>query len=118
MLIPIALTVMLILIRGGGSFRFCPDGSKYHSRSKCNWPDGVLKYEITSSFNQEEGEIIRKAVSDLETKLKGCITFEETNRGRRVEITNNGFSFISKRGLTGSEASRLDSELNCSLTIS
>jgi len=90
MLIPIALTVMLILIPGGGSFRFCPDGSEYDSRSKCNWPDGILKYEITSSFNQEEGEIIRDAVKELETNLKGCISFRETKRGRRVEITNNG----------------------------
>ena len=70
MLIPIALTMMLILTRVGGSVVFCPDGSD--GRSICNWPDGVLKYEISSSFNREEGKIIRDAVSDLgkTSKLK------------------------------------------------
>ena len=88
MLIPIALTMMLILTRVGGSVVFCPDGSD--GRSICNWPDGVLKYEISSSFNREEGKIIRDAVSHLETKLKGRIRFKETKRGKRVKITNHG----------------------------
>ena len=56
----------------------------------CNWPNGVLKYQISSSFNQEEMNIIRGAVRHLEKKLKGCIKFEERKGGRRVYITNYG----------------------------
>ena len=62
-----------------------PDGI---GGSICYWPDGVLKYQISSSFDREEGNIIRRAVPHLEKKLKGCVRFVEKRQWRQVYITN------------------------------
>ena len=96
MLIPIALTWMLILTtRVSGSHCPGPNCPSWPCKgpeggSICNWPDGVLKYQISPSFNRAEGDIIRRAVRHLEKKLKGCIRFVERKDGRRVYITNYG----------------------------
>ena len=53
------------------------------------WPNGVVRYQISSSFDATDKKIIRSALNHFTQKLKGCIIFLETETNqKRVYITN------------------------------
>ena len=50
------------------------------------WPDNTLSYEIDSSVAGEEKQKVLDTLAGLQTKLDGCITFQEASSGNRVLV--------------------------------
>ena len=70
-----------------GAWKNCPKDSE--GDHVCNWPKGILKYQISRSFKPKEKKTIKSALRDLQKKLEGCIKFRERDSGRRLIIKND-----------------------------
>ena len=78
-----------------GAWKNCPKDSE--GDHVCNWPKGILKYQISRSFKPKEKKTIKSALRDLQKKLEGCIKFRERDSGRRLIIKNDAKSVERKK---------------------
>jgi len=73
------------------------------------WPDNTLSYEIDSSVVGEEKQKVLDTLAGLQTKLDGCITFQEASSGNRVLVQKpSTVSCSSSVGHTGRETQTLN----------
>ena len=74
------------------------------------WPGGILNYEMSSAVSSEDKALIRKTLSQLETKLDSCIKFQEADSGFRVIVNGENptgcSSHVGYIGTTTSDGSQ------------
>merc|ERR1711934_243659 len=77
---------------------------------KLRWPQGILNYDLSNVTSSEHKDLIKRALSKLETKLDSCIRFREVNTGFRV-VVYEGSSCSSAVGYRGLWYSQQDLSL-------
>ena len=75
------------------------------------WPEGILNYELGSAVSSEDKDLVRKTLSQLETKLDSCIKFREADSGFRVIVNGESgmegcWSSVGYNGKTSSDGSQ------------
>ena len=75
------------------------------------WPEGILNYELGSAVSSEDKALVRKTLSQLETKLDSCIKFREADSGFRVIVNGESgmegcWSSVGYNGKTSSDGSQ------------
>ena len=78
-----------------------------------HWPEGVLNYELSSAVSSEHKALIRRTLTQLETKLDSCIKFREVNAGFRVIVVDNN-DCSSAAGYGGQNGGSSSQELSLS----
>jgi len=77
------------------------------------WPEGVLNYELSSAVSSEHKALIRRTLTQLETKLDSCIKFREVNAGFRIIVVDNN-DCSSAAGYGGQNGGSSSQELSLS----
>ena len=56
------------------------------------WPGGLVKFELSSSFDETRKAKIRVVLQNLQTAMDSCIRFEEVQHGNRILVKPIGGS--------------------------